>query len=149
MINVPPNKIQRKSCMAPAQTTLSWVLVTFRKGRWVQAPKELTLSVLRRKRNVSRGFSTRVPNTPTKGAERTAADLWAAPSAAGPLWVTANAQKISFGRPGACILAPWGTILAPWGHLGGPWEQQDGHRGVQNQMTESIPRVIGVAVGKR
>jgi hypothetical protein len=41
----------------------------------VQAPKELTLSVLRRKRDFSRGFSTRVPNTPTIGAERTAADL--------------------------------------------------------------------------
>ena len=41
----------------------------------MQAPKELTLSVLRRKRDVSRGFSTRGPNTPTIGAERTAADL--------------------------------------------------------------------------
>ncbi len=48
----------------------------------MQAPKELTLSVLRRKRDFSRGFSTRVPNTPTKGAERTAADLQAAASAA-------------------------------------------------------------------
>ena len=43
--------------------------------------------------------------------------LWAAPSAAGPLWVTANAQKMSFGRPGASILAPWG----PFWHLGAPW----------------------------
>ena len=51
------------------------VLVTFAEGRWVQAPKEVTLSVLRRKKDFSRGFSTRVPNTPTKGAERTAADL--------------------------------------------------------------------------
>ena len=77
------------------------------------------------------------------GAERTAADLWAAPSAAGPLWVTANAQKMSFGRPGASILAPWGTILAPWGHLGGPWEQQDGHGGVQNQICIDFGSILG------
>ena len=48
----------------------------------MQAPKELTLSVLRRKRDFSRGFSTRVLNTPSRGAERTAADLQAAASAA-------------------------------------------------------------------
>ena len=41
----------------------------------MQAPKELTLSVLRTKRDFSQGFSTMRPNTPTMGAERTAADL--------------------------------------------------------------------------
>ena len=48
----------------------------------MQAPKELTLSVLKRKREFSRGFSTLVFNTPARGAERTAADLQAAASAA-------------------------------------------------------------------
>jgi len=57
-------------------------VVTFRKGWWVQAPEELTLSVLRTKRHFSRGFSTMRPNTPAMGAERTAADLQATASAA-------------------------------------------------------------------
>ena len=30
-----------------------------------------------------------------------------------------------------------------------PWEEQEGHAGVQNQMTESILGMIGVALGKR
>ena len=127
----------------------------------MQAPKELTLSVLRRKRDFSRGFSTRVPNTPTKGAERTAADLMGFAHCRRPpcCWfldvcflaifsllkcvlarwfldvsfqVTSfmhnvkfgdgfcyfGAQDLSFGRPGAFILAPWGTILAPWAIVG-------------------------------
>ena len=45
--------------------------------------------------------------------------------------------------------APWEAILAPRDHPGGPWEQQDGHEVANNRMTESTPRVIGVAVGKR
>ena len=57
-------------------------------------------------------------------------------------------QNLSFGRPGASTLVPRG-ILAAWGHLGGPWEQQEGQVGVRNQMTGSILRAIGVAVGKR
>ena len=48
----------------------------------MQDPKELTLSVLRRKRDFSRGFSTMRPNTPAMGAERTAAVLQATASAA-------------------------------------------------------------------
>ena len=42
-------------------------------------------------------------------------------------------QNLSFGRPGASILAPWihfGTL----GHHGGPWEQQEGHVGVWNRI---------------
>ena len=48
--------------------------------RWVQAPKELTLSVLE---DVSRRkFDERGPNTPARGVEGTAADLQATASAA-------------------------------------------------------------------
>ena len=51
----------------------------------------------------------------------------------------------------ACCLhfTTLGTILSAWGHPGGPWEQQEGHVGVRSKMTESTPRVIGVAVGER
>ena len=41
------------------------------------------------------------------------------------------------------------AILAPRDHPGGPWEQQDGHEVANDKMTESIPQVIGVAVGRR
>ena len=47
--------------------------------RWVQEAKELTLSVLE---DVSRRKFDAVPNTPARGAERTAADLQATASAA-------------------------------------------------------------------
>ena len=50
-----------------------------------------------------------------------------------------------FGTPGA----PWMAILAPWDRPGKPWQRQVGHKVVRNRMTESTPRVIGVAVGKR
>ena len=59
--------------------------------------------------------------------------------------VTFGAQNLSFGRPGASSLAPWGTM----GRSRGTWEDTKGHLGVQTWMTESTPRVIGVAVGKR
>ena len=49
--------------------------------RWVQARKELTLSVLE---DVSRRKFDAVPNTPARGAEGTAADLQATASAADP-----------------------------------------------------------------
>ena len=48
----------------------------------MQAPKEMILSVLRRKKDFSQGVSTMPPNTPAMGAERTAADLQATASAA-------------------------------------------------------------------
>ena len=49
--------------------------------RWVQARKELTLSVLE---DVSRRKFDAGPNTPARGAEGTAADLQATASAADP-----------------------------------------------------------------
>ena len=61
-----------------------------------------------------------------------------------------------FGCPKPFVWQAWclhfstfGSILAARGHHWGPWEQQEGHLGVQNQVTESTPCVIGVAVGKR
>ena len=60
--------------------------------------------------------------------------------------------SLSFGKPDASTLAPWGTMGAIQGDLG----IHEGHLGVQawifidfGWMTESTPRVIGVAVGKR
>ena len=43
-------------------------------------------------------------------------------------------QKLSYGRPGASALALSGPF---WQHLWGSWGQQEGHLGVQIQMTES------------
>ena len=99
----------------------------------MQAPKELTLSALRRKRDFSRGFSTRGPNTPIKGAERTEADLKDYALCRRPLLasriVISGARCLHFDILGDNVStsgAPWGGILAPRGHPGGPWEQQDG-----------------------
>ena len=68
------------------------------------------------------------------------------------------------------VAVTWDTIFASWvsktyrltglvppfSHpednfvsLGTPERTVEGHMGAQNQMTESTPRVIGVAVGKR
>jgi hypothetical protein len=58
---------------------------------------------------------------------------------------TFGAQNQSFGMPGASTLAPWGTM----GRSRGTWGLKKGDLGVQAWMTESTPRVIGVAVGKR
>ena len=58
------------------------VLATFQKVRWLQEAKELTLSVLEDVRR--RKFDERVPNTPARGAEGTAADLQATATAADP-----------------------------------------------------------------
>ena len=66
----------------------------------MQAPKELTLSVLRRKRDVSRGFSTRVPNTPTEGAERTAADLMGCALCRRPLPIARCSEILDFDTSG-------------------------------------------------
>ena len=62
-----------------------------------------------------------------------------------PFWDVGTTLGSHFGISGA----HWGAILAPRDHPGGPWEQQDGHEVVRHRMTESTPRVIGVAVGKR
>ena len=47
-------------------------------------------------------------------------------------------------------------LVPPFSHpenhfasLGTPERTMEGHMGAQNQMTESTPRVIGVAVGER
>ena len=45
-------------------------------------------------------------------------------------------QILLFGRLGACPLAPWGPFWQLGDTLG---EQQEGHLGVQNQMTQSTP----------
>ena len=57
------------------------VLATFQKVRWVQSPKELTLSVLE---DVSRGLSTSGYPTRWQEVQGTAADLQATASAADP-----------------------------------------------------------------
>ena len=62
--------------------------------------------------------------------------------------VISRIQNLSFGRPGASIFHP-GSRCVSLGRPGGPWEQQERHVGLRRQMTESTPRVIGVAVGKR
>ena len=51
-----------------------------------------------------------------------------------PLLAPRVEQKLLFGRPGASILAPWGTVLVPCGHPGEPWEQQEGLVGVRSQI---------------
>ena len=56
-----------------------------------------------------------------------------------------GAQNQSFGMPAASTLAPCGTM----GRSRGTWGLKKGDVGVQAWMTESTPRVIGVAVGKR
>ena len=56
-----------------------------------------------------------------------------------------GAQNLSFGMPGASTLAPWGTME----RSRGTWGFKKGDLGAQAWMTESTPRVIGVAVGKR
>ena len=56
-----------------------------------------------------------------------------------------DVEILSFDRPGASILPPWG----PFCQLGDIRGDHARTHGAQNQMTESTPRVIGVAVGKR
>ena len=46
-----------------------------------------------------------------------------------PLLAHGRCRKLSFGRLGASILAPWRAILTPREHPAGLWEQQDGHAG--------------------
>ena len=60
-----------------------------------------------------------------------------------PLVGHRGSQNMLFGRPGASILAPWGTISAPWGHPGGPWEQQEGHLGVSNLILNDLREISG------
>ena len=71
--------------------------------------------------------------------------------------VTAVALDTNFAILGVQNLS-FGGLLPPFyhpgdhfvrGHPGGPWEQQEGHVGVRSKMTESTPRVIGVAGGER
>ena len=56
-----------------------------------------------------------------------------------------GAQNVSFGLLVAPNLAPRG----PSSDAGGLWSTRKETLGVQAWMTESIPRVIGVAVGER
>ena len=61
------------------------------------------------------------------------------------IFIILGVQNLSFDRPGGSIFPPGG----PFSQLGDTREDHGRTHGVQKQMTESTPRVIGVAVGKR
>ena len=76
--------------------------------RWLQEAKELTLSVLEDVRR--RKSDERVPNTPARGAEGTAADLQATASAADPSGIRRIDVWIQFALVSSA--SPAGQILA-------------------------------------
>ena len=89
------------------------VLATFQKVRWVQAPKELTLSVLR---DVSRRIERNGHPTRRQEVQGTAADLQATASAADPFNLDAG------------WLAGWLAGWADWAGLAGfSWIFMDFH----------------------
>ena len=59
--------------------------------------------------------------------------------------VILGVQSLSIARPGASFDYLGDHFVS----LGTPERTMEGHMGAQDQMTESTPRVIGVAVGKR
>ena len=42
------------------------------------------------------------------------------------------------------ILVPWATILASQGFFGGSWKKQEGHEGVQNQISVDFGSIFGL-----
>ena len=42
------------------------------------------------------------------------------------------------------ILVPWATILASQGFFGGSWKKQEGHEGVQKQISIDFGSILGL-----
>ena len=61
------------------------------------------------------------------------------------IFIILGVQNLLFDRPVAPFSYPEDHFVS----LGTPQRTMEGHMGAQNQMTESTPRVIGVAVGER